>query len=202
MFHGEALLPRGRSGEASHEPGENAHECMKLRVNAYSLSDVIIPERSTNIVVGERIAHELRNLGPNLDLRPVIMNKVVNLPWHFDKTCDYGDVINNCVASGHDMKIYDMCEHDSMAAVALPCYYEVIAYNYYTVAKNYNMTGKFFIANYKSNPLEHDVLGVCKEMFCDYPVINPSLPIIRNDVYDIIFSRTNAYGFGIKEYLL
>src|SRR6266540_4970266 len=183
LFHGEALLPSGKYGIASHDLHERTRSRLSLIVNGYNLADIFLPERSCNLVVSERVVNVVASKTANFGFFPVDMKKVYTLPWSLDGKIQLPQSARELQESGREFSIHNLFPHDAIAAASLPTYYELASPNHYELIRSLKPTHRFLTRNDPQSAFESDFLPVSEELYSLYPITNPGYPVIREDIY-------------------
>jgi hypothetical protein len=199
LFHGEAILPAGRYGSASHTLDESDMRPMRLIANGFKPPDVFCPERSCNLVISERVKNRLEPNRVNFQFLPVALEKVIYLPWMLGGQPELPEPHDTFHREGREFSILKSCPHDPQAAVTLPAYYELVTPNHYHLLKAFPPTHRFFTKWYQE-PCESDLLPVSRAMFEVYPITDPGYTVMRNDLFDTLSPFMEMSLFGIKEF--
>jgi hypothetical protein len=201
MFHGQAIVPDGR-GVASHDYAEEGIEPMRLLVNGYRLGEVFLPVDSANLVLSERVMLQLLPMQSQFSFRPVVFDKVYNLPWPFpgENQVELSATIERFRSKGRELSIAKTAPPDQSAARSLQRYYELVVPNHYSLLRSFAPTHTFFTMWYKTKPRAVDLVPVSKEMFRSAPITQIGTPIVREDIFNCISPYMNHHMFGIKEF--
>ncbi len=201
MFHGEALLPEGRKGIASHDLEEETIAPMQIIVNAYDMPEIFCPIRSCNLIVSSKVRRKILDTFSNIVFAPVQFHKVYSLPWTTQEIlASIPDNVARLIDEGHQLSIPDLFDNNSEAAATIGDYYELIAPNHYDLLDKYEPTHQFFMSWYEEKPLQSDLLPVSRFQFQETPITNAGFPVIREDFYSLLLPFLNTKMFGIKEF--
>lgn len=150
MFHGVCSRSGDPYGPAGW-PGIPSDAPLDLCVNAFELAEVIQPR--INFIVSERVMRSLRGL-PGVDFEPVVLSKVINVPYHKGDFTFYDDPhaffaqwpnkfgaqlsdeeeLNALVQDPESL--YSVLDGDSNAMARIPRYFEVLSWHLENVPDN------------------------------------------------------------------
>ncbi len=79
-------------------------------------------------------------------------------------------------------------------------FYEILSPNHYRLAEKFGTTHTFYKGKLDIEQLEFDLVPVSILIFAQYPVTDTGIPLIRDDVFDILERYIVRSMFGIKSF--
>jgi len=201
LYHGEAYLDPDRGGIASHLQSDQSCSPMKLAVNGWSLGPVLLPERSATLVVSDSIHKLICKALPEVELRKVKFDKVINVPWRKGSSAELLQLSSYSIRVGNEMSIFAYAPHDELAASSLESYYELMPVNYYDIRDRYSDMQPFFTEHYEGQDHDdgdYDCITVNAKMFIDNPIVTVGFPVVSEMIYNILKPFIDEDMFGIK----
>ncbi len=200
MFHGEARPNPGKPGSPSNNIGELNMSPLRLIVNAYQLSDILLPNFSSTLVVSERVVESIRPHFKDLYFYQIQFSKVYLMPWNIESKSDfiYPTNVQELCADGKEFSVHKEFKHDRILSRSLPPYYEIVTYNHYQLLEKYADSITFCAELTKSKILR--LPQVSQNLFKDHPITDAGYPLIRSDLFDLLKLHINANYFGITEH--
>ena len=90
--------------------------------------------------------------------------------------------------------------HDGEREKVEDSFYEILSPNHYKLAKEFGATHNFYKGKKDIEQLELDLVPVSILIFEQYPITDTGVPLIRDDIFDILEKHIVRSMFGIKSF--